>query len=290
MKTVGHFAVGGHGFCLTTGIDDFRMPPNYDPFAEVDPSNPPVFTLSVDSESRVEYTEEMRQEDDSQTIICGKTPEGLTMFEFRWLGVTAGWLLCSEEYRQGHLTMTGEYRQVAIDNALMVMYALATAGMKTALFHAAVVSIDGKGYMFLGPSGTGKSTHAGLWLRHIDGTELVNDDNPVVRIADDGRATVYGTPWSGKTACYRNVSYPLGSIVRLSQGTKNRIRRLQGVSAYAAIIPSISGNRWERRIADGLHATESTLASTVPVWQLECRPDRESAKVCKSAITASRDD
>ncbi len=290
MKTVGHFVVGGHRFCVTSGSDDFRMPPNYDPFVEAYPSLPPVFALSVDSGPGVEYAEEMRQEDDCQTIICGKTPEGLTMFEFRWLGVTAGWLVCSEEYRRGRLTMTGEYRQVAIDNALMVMYALATAGMRTALFHAAVVSLDGKGYIFLGPSGTGKSTHAELWLRHIAGTELVNDDNPVVRIADDGRATVYGTPWSGKTACYRNVSYPLGAIVRLSRGTQNGIRRLHGVSAYAAIMPSISGNRWDKRIADGLHATESTLASAVPVWQLDCRPDSEAAEVCKSAVTTSCDD
>ena len=40
--------------------------------------------------------------------------------------------------------------------------------------------------MFLGPSGTGKSTHARLWLQYIDSTELVNDDNPVVRIYQDG--------------------------------------------------------------------------------------------------------
>ena len=48
--------------------------------------------------------------------------------------------------------------------------------------------------MFLGKSGTGKSTHARMWLKYIQGTDLVNDDNPVVRVANDGTAVVYGSP------------------------------------------------------------------------------------------------
>ena len=81
----------------------------------------------------------------------------------------------------------------------MVLFAMASSVRSTALFHSAVVSYQGKGYMFLGRSGTGKSTHASLWRRYIEGTELMNDDNPAVRIRPDGTAMVYGTPWSGKT-------------------------------------------------------------------------------------------
>ncbi len=83
--------------------------------------------------------------------------------------------------------------------------------------------------MFLGPSGTGKSTHASLWLENVEGTELVNDDNPVVRILDDGSIKVYGSPWSGKTPCYLNVNYPLGGIVNLIQASHNKISRLGGI-------------------------------------------------------------
>lgn len=116
--------------------------------------------------------------------------------------------------------VAGHVFSVTGDEAL---FALSTADKGTVLFHAAVVSHEGRGYMFLGPSGTGKSTHASLWLKYIDGTELVNDDNPVVRITDDGQATVFGSPWSGKTPCYRHVSYPLGGIVMLSQAPYNKI-------------------------------------------------------------------
>ena len=138
--------------------------------------------------------------------------------------------------------------------------------------------------MFLGKSGTGKSTHARLWLQHIEGTALVNDDNPVVRIVGDGSLVVYGSPWSGKTLCYRNVSYPLGGIVMLSQAPYNKIQRLGGIQAYASLVASISGKRWDSRVADGLHETENALAMNVPVWHLECLPDEAAAKLCSLNI------
>ena len=71
--------------------------------------------------------------------------------------------------------VAGHVFSVTGDEAL---FALSTADKGTVLFHAAVVSHEGRGYMFLGPSGTGKSKHASLWLKYIDGTELVNAITP----------------------------------------------------------------------------------------------------------------
>lgn len=274
MKETRYYKVAGHRFCVTGEAEGFA---NYKPFLCEEGET--VFALSIGDGEAPEYVEELRQEDEGQEIICGKTAADEAVFEFHWWNDTAGWLICSADYHEGRLITTGRHVKMAIDNALMVLYALATADRQTALFHAAVVSYEGKGYMFLGPSGTGKSTHAGLWLRYIAGTALVNDDNPVVR---DG--VVYGSPWSGKTPCYRNVHYPLGGIVVLSQAPYNRIQRLSGLHAYAALVASISGKRWDARIADGLHQTENALASTVPVWHLECLPDEEAARVCQLTI------
>ena len=274
MKETRYYKVAGHRFCVTGEAEGFA---NYEPFLCEEGET--VFALTIGDGEAPEYVEEIRQEDEGQEIICGKTAADEAVFEFHWWNDTAGWLVCSADYHEGRLITTGRHVKMAIDNALMVLYALATADRQTALFHAAVVSYEGKGYMFLGPSGTGKSTHAGLWLRYIEGTALVNDDNPVVR---DG--VVYGSPWSGKTPCYRNVHYPLGGIVVLSQAPYNRIQRLSGLHAYAALVASISGMRWDARIADGLHQTENALASTVPVWHLECLPDEEAARVCQLTI------
>ena len=282
MIATNFYDVAGHRFSVSGEDEDVVLMENYAPFACEEGDT--VFSLSIARGEKPACSEELRQEDEGQVIICGHTDNGDAVFEFEWWGATAGWLVCTADYRVGQLVITGEHTKMAIDNALMIMFALATADKRTVLFHAAIVSYQDKGYMFLGPSGTGKSTHARLWLQYIDGTELVNDDNPVVRIGADGVTTVFGSPWSGKTPCYRNLSYPLGGIVMLSQAPYNKIQRLGGLQAYAALVPSISGKRWDARIADGLHATENTLAMQVPMWHLECLPDEAAALLCNQTI------
>jgi hypothetical protein len=81
------------------------------------------------------------------------------------------------------------------------------------------------------------------------------------------------------------LSYPLGGIVLLSQAPYNRIHRLSGIQAYVALVPSISGKRWDKQIADGLHQTEDALAKTVPTWHLECLPDEAAAQLCCKTIS-----
>ena len=280
--TTTYFDVAGHRFAVSGEERILAMMDNYKPF--VTTAGDTVFSLTAEAGTAPNYAEELRQEEEGQDIICGKMPDGCPVFEFRWWNETAGWLVCAADYSEGRLVMTGHHEKLAIDNALMVLYALATANRGTALFHASTVSYEERAYMFLGKSGTGKSTHAGLWLKHIEGTALVNDDNPVVRVFDDAVARVFGSPWSGKTPCYRNVHYPLGGIVELSQAPFNKMTRLGAIQAYAALMPSISGKRWDEKIADGLHQTENALAMTVPMWHLACLPDEEAACVCCETI------
>ena len=282
MTETRYYQVADHVFCVSGGESLFELMDNYAVFQTH--ADACVFSLTVAPGIAPTYTEELRQEEEGQVIVCGHTAEGLPVFEYRWQDETAGWLVCSEEYREARLLTTGKHTKLAIDNALMVMYALSTAGKGTVLFHAATVSCNGRGYMFLGTSGTGKSTHARLWLKYIEDTALINDDNPVVRIGTDGSATVYGSPWSGKTPCYRRVSYPLAGIVLLSQAPYNKIRRLRGLDAYVSLVPSISGKRWDSAIADGLHQTENALATHVPIWHLACLPDEEAARICSGYI------
>ena len=294
MKETKYYKVAGHVFSVTADVERFALMQNYVPFVVHEEA--PLFALTVENGEVPDYSEEMHQEDEGQDIFCGKTADGRHVFEFRWWNETAGALVCSADYCEGKLITTGHHTKLAIDNALMVLYALATAVEGTVLFHAAVVSHEDRAYMFLGPSGTGKSTHAGLWVRHVGGAVLVNDDNPVVRVfmpspsgdtppgEAEMSAVVFGSPWSGKTPCYRNVSYPLGGIVMLSQAPRNEIRRMGGIEAYASLMASISGMRWDARIADGLHRTENDLVSKVPVWHLDCLPDQAAAELCWESV------
>ena len=275
-----YYKVAEHVFVLKTGehdslLGDLRQ---YEPFL-TDPTNEVTFSVEVvDELPMTTFHEELRQEEEGQTIVAGHLDGGEAYFEF-WLGKNlCSVMVADKDYRQSKVCVKENW-SFGVNNAIMVMYALATANSQTALFHSSVVSYQGKAYMFLGTSGTGKSTHSSLWLKYIEGTELVNDDNPVVRIID-GVARVYGSPWSGKTPCYRNVVYPVGGIVKLDQAPHNEIQRQKGIMAYAAIVPSISGKRWDKRLAEGLHETENLLAQYVPVWHLDCLPDETAARLC----------
>jgi hypothetical protein len=144
---------------------------------------------------------------------------------------------------------------------------------------------DGKGYLFLGKSGTGKSTHSQLWINNIEGCELLNDDNPVLRFDENGKTRVYGSPWSGKTPCYRNLDYPVGAIVDLHQAKENKIRRLSIVEAYAMMYVSSSGIRFLKQLADGIHDTTEKIVCSVPCYSLDCLPNAEAAFLCYKTVT-----
>ena len=270
-----HYNVAGHTFAISGRAELFEQMENLEPFACE--GGEPLFSLTVEIGTGPEYTEVYRWEEPYMTyIVYGHTASGNDIFKFGY----SLFLICSKDYSEGRIILPECKFKKVFYEALKMMYDLATAGKDTLHVHAAVVSCGGKGYLFLGPSGTGKSTHAQLWIKHIGGTELVNDDNPVVR---DG--IVYGSPWSGKTPCYRNVSYPIGGIVMLSQAPYNKIRRLSGIEAYVDLAESVGGKFWDSRIAEGFHQAENRVASTIPMWHLECLPDEAAARLCHDTIT-----
>ncbi len=170
-----------------------------------------------------------------------------------------------------------------LDFLLRILFSYNSPRHSALLIHASVVALDNEAVMFLAPSGTGKSTHSRLWLENVPGAELVNDDNPVVRL-EDGRLFVHGTPWSGKTPCYRNVSVPVKAIVRIKQASVNEISRLEGIHAYAAFAGGASLVRWERAVMDDSTRLGSGIAMSVPVYSMGCRPDAEAVTVCRKAI------
>ena len=196
----------------------------------------------------------------------------------------AGELLTSADFSSASLHVTGVDDRFALDNALMLMFAFSTANRGILEMHSSVVKHGGRGYMFLGNSGTGKSTHSSLWLKHIPDCELLNDDNPILRLMPDGSARVYGSPWSGKTPCYKSDSVPVGGIVRLHQAPHNVIKRLSPLESYASLMSSASSFRPFPGLAEGWHRTLEGLVGVVPCYDLECLPDRNAALTCHKAV------
>ena len=177
-----------------------------------------------------------------------------------------------------------EFAGTVLSSFLMIAFAQSAVLHKTLLIHASVVEKDGYGYAFLGKSGTGKSTHSALWLRYIEDTTLLNDDNPVIRIEEDGSVYVYGTPWSGKTPCYNNRRVLLNALVRLQQAASNRFVWQQGVNALITLLPSCSSMRWNTLLYDEMCSNLEKVVSSVKIACLACLPNRDAALLCYEEI------
>lgn len=173
------------------------------------------------------------------------------------------------------------------DNSIMIAYAFATATHKAILMHASVPVKDERGYLFLGKSGTGKSTHCELWLKHIDDTERINDDNPIVRVLPDGSVWVFGSPWSGKTPIYKQVGYPVGGFLRLHQAPHNKIRRMAKLEGFASILSSCSTMIWDKPSYNAICDTISAVASVVGCYDLECLPDQDAALLSYTTMSST---
>ena len=189
-------------------------------------------------------------------------------------------LFCDTDFRQGRLFLGGIADSFGLNMAVKLMFTFATAMSGAVETHASAVVNDGTGYLFLGSSGTGKSTHSRLWIDNITGTELLNDDFPVLRLLPDGTVRVYGSPWSGKTLCYKSEDAPVGSIVLLRQAKENRITPLSPVDAYATLMSSTSEFRPVTKLADGWHRTLEGICSSIPFYVLDCLPDPSAAELC----------
>ena len=199
-----------------------------------------------------------------------------------------GLFLPSLDFSQAEIVVPGNVDRFlasfVINNSAMIAYSYTASRFKTLLIHASLVVKDGKAYAFLGRSGTGKSTHARLWLENLPGARLLNDDNPVIYIKE-GRVFASGSPWSGKTPCYINEEYPLAGIVRLNQAPQNKIVRLGSLQSYAALLPSCSCMKWDSRQSKAVSDTVMEVVSEVPVWHLDCLPDADAAHLCYKTIS-----
>lgn len=169
---------------------------------------------------------------------------------------------------------------------LWVMYGIVIAPLRGIAIHSSTIEYDGRCALFLGESGTGKSTHTRLWRENIEGARLLNDDSPIIRIKD-GRVNVYGSPWSGKTPCYINRQFPVAGFVRLSQAPYNKIKRLNALVAIGALLPSCPHIFAEdNTLQDELCTTLSEVITVTPVYTLACLPNAEAAHLSHSTLFA----
>ena len=129
------------------------------------------------------------------------------------------------KFRHGKLVLFRPYFDPAkpicpleypLDELLMIHRLACGEGVET---HAVgIVDGAGRGHLFLGHSGAGKSTTARLW-RSQSNAHILSDDRIILR-ARDGRIWMYGTPWHGDAGIASPAYAPLSRIYLLEHSSK----------------------------------------------------------------------
>lgn len=287
------YTVAGHSFRISIprGSALLEQLGQYAPF-ESPKAESPIFTVEVVKElPQLALTQVYggNEEPGQPVIILYRSGSDWAFDMHPMAGLQAsGRVVTDRDFTHARLKVLDQSQALfALNNAAMLMFAFRTAGMGTLEMHASVIVNGGRAFLWLARSGTGKSTHSRLWLEHIPGSRLLNDDNPVVRVNPDGSVEVYGSPWSGKTPCYKNEHYPAGAFVRIVRSPENRIERMGVLDSYALIYSSSSGFKTDRDMADKLHSTFEKVISATPCYALYCRPDEEAARVSSSQLLES---
>ena len=171
--------------------------------------------------------------------------------------------------------------------ALWIAFNLSTVRSGSVAVHSSAVVCQGKAILFLGESGTGKSTHTRLICQKFPAVELLNDDSPIIKI-EKGKCMVYGSPWSGKTACYRDIKVELGGVVRLHQAEANKISLLSLHQAIGSLLPSFPPELYmcselQPKVLDLI----SEIIEHVPIYSLHCFPDETAADLSVNTVIGS---
>lgn len=152
------------------------------------------------------------------------------------------------------------------------------------LIHATSVRVDEDAYLFLGPSGAGKTTHAKLWEKFFGNRfSIINDDKPIIQVSDE-RIMVCGSPWCGKENWKNNVAASLKGAIDLNQAEENRIERLSQSDAWNVMMNQV----YRSRDAETMKKTLSLLNKVInskPIFEMDCTEDMRTVEMAYGAMS-----
>lgn len=299
-----HYAIADHFFTIETSdpAATRELLPNFEPFR----------CLSGTGADDDSVNAQRRNHTQPIFSLLGDTPLALPQCEsndcFEWNGIDyevyhtpEGCIITMELYNRKQLLFaTHDWHHLYTDlplmdkresrflnNFIVVAFGMATASQQTVKVHASVIEKEGEALLFLGKSGTGKSTHSRLWQQFVKGASLLNDDEPVVRLYPDGDVRVFGTPWSGKTPCYQNRWAEVVAFVQLCQHNENILTPQNGIAAFSSLLQSTCVMRSDTLNREMVTDTLSEILQHKPVYRLDCRADEEAVRLTEGLMNGT---
>ena len=154
----------------------------------------------------------------------------------------------------------------------------------TIILHSSALAVDGDGYIFTAPSGTGKSTHARLWRETFgDKVVMVNDDKPVIRKIGK-EFFVFGTPWNGKHHLDSNVKAKIKGICQLKRGKENSVSEISAKDMLFVLLNQTLRPETEAQV-ERLFTLLDELLTSVPLYQMYCNISKEAAELAYKTMS-----
>lgn len=153
-------------------------------------------------------------------------------------------------------------------------------------FHAAQISLHGKGILFTAPSGTGKTTQARLWEKYR-GADLVCNDRVLVRCLN-GVWQTFGYPLDGSEPVCSNQVNPLGAVILLRQGPVNQVSQPNPSHTLRFLMGQMVMDCWSGPARETHLLRLMSLLEQIPVLQLTCTPDQAAVDVLEQALRERR--
>lgn len=151
--------------------------------------------------------------------------------------------------------------------------------------HASLIDDHGRGVVFLGPSGIGKTTQAERWMQYR-GASILNGDMVFVQ-ETQGPGKQYlgwGTPWHGSSPYCLNASVPVKALVVLKQASENRLRELTGFEKVAEVSGSVFYPTWLENGMELCTDTLNHLLTDLPVYRLDNRADEAAVNLLAAEL------
>jgi radical SAM protein with 4Fe4S-binding SPASM domain len=150
------------------------------------------------------------------------------------------------------------------------------------VFHSSGLDDNGRGIVFVGHSGAGKSTQLEIWSRET-GVIAMNDDRIAVRVNEKG-AVCYGTPWGGTADIAKNHAAPLCAIIVLEQASENAIEPILPSAAASLLAARAFLPYWDGTLMERAFANLNTILTYVPIYRLRCRPEPAVISLVRSVL------
>ena len=152
------------------------------------------------------------------------------------------------------------------------------------VFHGAVISYKGKGYLFAGNSGVGKTTHILKWVSLFPkDVQIINGDKPILR--KHGNVWfAYGSPWMGKENLGTNNSVQLSGICFLEQESYNATSVVNQSDAVALLMHQVLKPR-TRSEWSSIATLMSHVIQNIPVIKLKCTISDEAVYTARDAFS-----